>query len=75
MNEHKLCDSILTSGLCKTAKEGVDTLKHMVEKCHPNGIGIIVAGKVTPANLELLREKTTATAFHGRRIVGDLSGN
>jgi copper homeostasis protein len=60
--------SILTSGGHKTAFEGVDKLKKMIKISHNTQIK--VAGKITPQNIKEIQRKSTAIAFHGRRIVG-----
>lgn len=61
--------SILSSGQAPTALLGADLLKQMQEECGEN-LTLIVAGKVTPANLKELRQLTGAREFHGRHIVG-----
>jgi copper homeostasis protein len=69
--ENNCCDSILTSGLAKTAEQGIPVLKRMLEICGDQ-IEIVVAGKVVPENLSSLQQTLHATSFHGRRIVGEL---
>jgi len=60
--------SILSSGQAATAMEGIARLQRMQRHCG-GVVELIVAGKVTPANLAILTEKVPAPAFHGRRIL------
>ena len=57
--------SILSSGQAATAWEGRKTLKQMQIVCG-HRFSLIVAGKVTPANLMSLAEITGAMEYHGR---------
>ena len=59
---------ILTSGKRETALEGMDTLNEML-KVSNNRIKIVVAGKVTKENLELISKKIPSSEFHGKKIV------
>ena len=59
--------NILTSGGKTTAIEGKDVLKEMVK--HSEHVQIKVAGKVTQDNLLELQNYTSATAFHGKKVV------
>ena len=63
---------ILTSGGKPTAREGLETLRKMLQTAEGNPI-IMIAGKVTDKNVEELQQLTGATEFHGRRIVGNVS--
>jgi copper homeostasis protein len=58
---------ILSSGAKKTAAEGKEILKSMVQKSEQ--IEIIVAGKVQTGNINLLHDYINAKAYHGRKIV------
>lgn len=62
---------ILTSGGKTTAREGAITLIQMLKAANDK-ITILVAGKVTDKNLEIIAERIGAKEFHGRKIVGDL---
>jgi copper homeostasis protein len=59
---------LLTSGGCKTAMDGKETIKKMVEILSPTII-VKVAGKVNYNNWHFIHEHTGATHFHGRNIV------
>lgn len=61
-------DRILSSGGCKTALEGSDTLNNMIEIAAPQ-VKIIVAGKVTFENYEKVCQKIPSGEYHGRRLV------
>jgi len=61
-------NSVLTSGGADTAEKGVPVLLRMLEEAG-SSIEIVVAGKVTPRNLESLEQLLHAPAYHGRRIV------
>ncbi len=65
---------ILTSGGKSTAREGAITLLEMIKVANDK-ITIVVAGKVTDKNLEIIAGRIDAKEFHGRRIVGDLKVN
>ncbi len=60
--------AILSSGQAATAMEGAFRLQRMQQLCKDD-IELIVAGKVTPKNLEQLKMIIPAPAFHGRMIV------
>lgn len=64
--------SILTSGGMETAFEGKDNLKKMIEIADGQ-IEIVVAGKVTNDNIEQLHQYLHSSAYHGKRIVGELN--
>lgn len=68
----ELIDTILTSGGASTALEGLETLKQMISMCKGK-INIMPAGKITQENLTVLHNKLNTSAYHGRKIVGDLS--
>ena len=59
---------ILTSGKKETALEGQVLLNEMLKASH-NKIKIVVAGKVTKDNLEIVSQKIPSSEFHGKRIV------
>lgn len=59
---------ILTSGKKETALEGQELLNKML-KASQNKIKIVVAGKVTKDNLEVVSQKIPSSEFHGKRIV------
>ncbi len=63
--------SVLTSGKAATAKEGVKVLQEMVSKAAP--IELIACGKVTRENLDEIHQMIGASAYHGKKIVGDLA--
>lgn len=69
---HELIDTILTSGGAKTAAEGAPKLKEMIRLCKGK-INIMPAGKVTNDNIDSLHAELNTSAYHGRKIVGDLS--
>jgi len=64
---------ILTSGGAETALAGAAVLREMLRVAQGRPT-IMVAGRVTAANLDRVRELTGAIEFHGRRIVGELGG-
>lgn len=59
---------ILSSGGCATAVQGADMLISLQNEVGSQ-IDIIAAGKITPDNLSIIREKSALTHFHGRKIV------
>ncbi|MFC2129643.1 copper homeostasis protein CutC, partial [Bacteroidota bacterium] len=65
--------SVLTSGGAQTAYAGINTLQNMINAASDK-VEVIVAGKVTNHNYEELHTILNAKAYHGRRIVGELSG-
>jgi len=69
---HEHIDTILTSGGPTTAIEGIPILKEMINICKGK-IEIMPAGTVTQFNLESIHKKLNTSAYHGRKIVGDLS--
>ncbi len=64
--------SVLTSGGAPTAQEGLKILEQMIAVT-ADDLEIIVAGKVTPQNIHELHGQLGSKAYHGRKIVGDLS--
>lgn len=62
---------ILTSGGAKTAFEGRDVLKRMIQTA-PESIEIIAAGRITADNLPRLHAFLDGPAYHGKQIVGKL---
>ena len=63
---------ILTSGGKPTALEGKETIKLMMTVAKDK-ITILVAGKVTNKNIEMVAKETGAKEFHGRKIVGEIN--
>ena len=64
-------DGVLTSGGFSSAEEGIEVLKQMVA-CSPNNFELIIAGKITPNNLNKINQKLSAKFYHGKKIVGEL---
>jgi copper homeostasis protein len=62
---------ILTSGGAKTAFEGREVLKRMIQTA-PESIEIIAAGRITADNLPELHAFIEGPAYHGKQIVGKL---
>ena len=74
----RLCDSglvhrVLTSGGAPTALAGAEMINRMI-RLSDKKLTILVAGKVTLENLAELSRQIPAKEFHGRKIVGDLTG-
>jgi copper homeostasis protein len=65
-------DIVLTSGGEATAKEGIPVLKEMIN-LSAGKITVLSAGKITDKNLAELHHNIAGTAYHGRKIVGDLT--
>lgn len=63
--------AILTSGGKKTALEGKEVLKQMLN-ASGGQVEIVVAGKVTNGNIDDLHNLIGADAYHGKKIVGDI---
>ncbi len=61
-------DRILTSGGKHTALEGQTLLNHMIELASPQ-LKIIVAGKVTWENFNVIRKIIPSGEYHGRKLV------
>tara|TARA_B100000989_G_scaffold290425_1_gene263568 strand:+ start:169 stop:798 length:630 start_codon:yes stop_codon:yes gene_type:complete len=64
-------DGVLTSGGYSSAEEGVEVLKKMVDHS-PANFELIIAGKITPNNLNKLNQKLSAKFYHGKKIIGEL---
>ncbi len=62
-------DTILSSGTQKTAFEGEEILKKMLNIAKKD-IEIMPAGKITHKNIYRLHKKIRAGAYHGRKIMG-----
>jgi copper homeostasis protein len=71
LKEIKGIKRILTSGGKATAKEGSETIRNMIREAGEEII-ILVAGKVTHANIEEIQRLTGGIEFHGKKIAGDL---
>ena len=63
--------TILTSGGKKTAEEGLQILKSLVDLAKDK-IEIMPAGKVTTYNIDKLHQHINSRAYHGKLIVGSL---
>ena len=50
---------------------GIEVLKQMVA-CSPTNFELIIAGKITPNNLNKINQKLSAKFYHGKKIVGEL---
>ena len=64
-------DGVLTSGGFSSAEEGIEVLKKMVA-CSPTNFELIIAGNITPNNLNKINQKLSAKFYHGKKIVGEL---
>ena len=64
-------DGVLTSGGFKKAEDGVKLLKKMLDIC-PINFELIIAGKITPENINKINQKLSAKFYHGKKIVGVL---
>ena len=62
--------TILTSGQTKSAMEGVEQLKQLVEHSKDR-IVIMPGGGVRSSNIELLKEQVTTSYYHSSAIVKD----
>ncbi|WP_417430829.1 copper homeostasis protein CutC [Halpernia sp.] len=60
-------ENVLTSGGEKTAKEGVENLKKLIEK-YSDKINILIGGNVRSENIEFLKENTKGNFFHSSAI-------
>lgn len=65
-------DSILTSGGKVTVLEGASHIRDMIEAAS-GGIEIIAAGGITDKNIHSVKKFIPGEAFHGKKIVGELS--
>ena len=64
-------NGVLTSGGFKKAEDGVKLLKKMLDIC-PINFELIIAGKITPENINKINQKLSARFYHGKKIVGVL---
>lgn len=64
--------AVLTSGGKPTAFEGQESLREMV-KLMGDRMEIVAAGKITDDNIEEVHKQIGAKAYHGKKIVGNLS--
>ncbi|MDO5979028.1 copper homeostasis protein CutC [Flavivirga spongiicola] len=64
-------DAILTSGKSPTWEEGQELIKELIKKA-ANQIQIIACGKVTDENIMTVHGRIQSSAYHGKRIVGEL---
>lgn len=64
---------ILTSGGMPTALEGRNTINRMIHTA-ASSLTIIAAGSITSENLYDVAGKINTDEFHGRKIVGNLTG-
>ncbi len=71
LKEIKGIKRVLTSGGKATAKEGSETIRHMIREAGEDII-ILVAGKVTDENIEEIQQLTGGKEFHGKKIAGQL---
>ena len=69
--EIDLVDGVLTSGGAKTALHGIEVLNKMMDVI-PENFELILAGKITNRNFNLIHKKIKGRFYHGRKIVGDL---
>lgn len=72
LNDVDGIDAVLTSGGASTALDGANVLQKLVQLAEEsnNTVTVIVAGRVTTENLQLVKESIGgAKAFHGRRIL------
>jgi len=69
--ELKTVNGVLSSGGAATAELGVKTLKNMVDIA-PQNFEIIVAGKITNINIDIIHKKICSGFYHGKKIVGEL---
>lgn len=63
--------TVLTSGGQPTAEEGIENLMKMIE-VSAGRIEVMPGGKVTDKNVEDLHRLLGASAYHGKKIVGEL---
>ncbi|MGY5851396.1 copper homeostasis protein CutC [Salegentibacter sp. F14] len=64
--------TVLTSGGEKTAFEGKEVLREMISICQDQ-MELLPAGKITNKNIQELHNFLGAKAYHGKRIVGNLT--
>ena len=64
-------DGVLTSGGAKTALNGIEVLKKMMNVI-PKNFELISAGKITDQNFSLIHKNIKGKFYHGKKIVGEL---
>ena len=64
-------DGVLTSGGAKTALNGIEALKKMMNVI-PKNFELISAGKITDQNFSLIHKNIKGRFYHGKKIVGEL---
>ena len=64
-------DGVLTSGGAKTALNGIEVLKKMMDVI-PKNFELISAGKITDQNFSLIHKNIKGKFYHGKKIVGEL---
>ena len=69
--EINLVDGVLTSGGAKTALNGIEVLKKMMDVI-PKNFELISAGKITDQNFSLIHKNIKGKFYHGKKIVGEL---
>ena len=69
--EINLVDGVLTSGGAKTALNGIEVLKKMMDVI-PKNFELISAGKITDQNFSLIHKNIKGRFYHGKKIVGEL---
>ena len=69
--ETNLVDGVLTSGGSKTALNGIEVLKKMMDLI-PKNFELISAGKITDQNFSLIHKNIKGKFYHGKKIVGEL---
>ena len=69
--ETNLVDGVLTSGGSKTALNGIEVLKKMMDLI-PKNFELISAGKITDQNFSLIHKNINGRFYHGKKIVGEL---
>jgi copper homeostasis protein len=62
-------DHVLTSGAARTALEGAERIRRLVERAGDR-MEVIAGGSVTPGNVKEIIAKTGAPAVHGRTFRG-----
>jgi copper homeostasis protein len=67
-------DRVLTSGGAKTAIDGKEIINEMVAIADGK-VKVISAGKIHNSDLSMLEKLLKTDEFHGKKIVGDLSGS
>ena len=67
-------DRVLTSGGAKTAIDGKEIINEMVSIANGK-VKVISAGKIHNSDLSMLEKLLKTDEFHGKKIVGDLSGS